>query len=142
MFYFLLALTINLILLYSMYQKLIIRINEPDKKEKAEINSLMVEFNRVTKNNIDLLEDKVQEIKNLLRLVDGKIAELKKGNAPSEVIKDGLKTMPPPPPRTKANKVEVISRYYEEGRSVREIAGILGITDSEVELYLNFKKKK
>ena len=80
MFYFILSIAVNLFIIYSFYKKVIIKISEPDKKEKAEINSLMVEFNKITKNNIDLLEEKVYEVKNVLKLLDVKILEIKKNN--------------------------------------------------------------
>ena len=144
MFYFILSIAVNLFIIYSFYKKVIIKISEPDKKEKAEINSLMVEFNKITKNNIDLLEEKVYEVKNVLKLLDVKILEIKKNNIVDtklgEIInevsaEDNVINFKP------ANKTSIIKDLFKEGKSSKEIAKVMGISKAEVELYINLQKK-
>ena len=144
MFYFILSIAVNLFIIYSFYKKVIIKISEPDKKEKAEINSLMVEFNKITKNNIDLLEEKVYEVQNVLKLLDVKILEIKKNNIVDtklgEIInevsaEDNVINFKP------ANKTSIIKDLFKEGKSSKEIAKVMGISKAEVELYINLQKK-
>ncbi len=143
MFYFLLSLVINLFILYTVYQKLIIKMNEPEKKEKAEMNSLILEFNKITKNNIDLLEDKINELKSIIQLADEKI-ELrenrkdleKKINSPLRMVDNN------PVEYNRINKTEIMEKYIQEGKSSKEIAKLMGINTAEVELYQNLKRKR
>lgn len=140
MFYFLLALVINLFVLYSVYQKLLIRINEPERRDKAEMNSIMTEFNRITKNNIDLLEDKIAEIKNLMRILDEKTSRAVKQESRPDAAREGVKA--PAEKSLRFAKGEAIGKYHAEGKSPGEISEILGISSAEVELYLNLGKKR
>lgn len=173
MIYFILSIIVNLIIIYNVYNKLLLKISAPEVKEKSEINSIIVEFNKVTKNNIDLLEEKVAEIKNLLLLADRKMAELKnielgttarsfslnvplikdkieikekeiKNKAKKEIknLENPVKTFIPHMRNYRANKGEIIKKYLKEGHTENEIAKEMGISTSEVELYMGLIQKK
>ena len=49
MFYLIISIIINFFLIYFIYKKILSKINEPEKKHQAEINSLIIEFNKITK---------------------------------------------------------------------------------------------
>jgi len=113
---------------------------EAEKKYKAEVNSLMVEFNKTAKNNFDLMEEKVAEIKNLLRLTDDKMdkinkmeikaAETKKDSNPDNIMKLPV-----------SKKSTIIKKLIAEGKSSSNISKIMGISKAEVDIYLNLLKK-
>ena len=115
-------------------------MHEPDKRHMAEINSLIVEFNKVTKNNIDLLEEKVDEVKNIIQVAQEKIREFKMNEAlnrlpvKEEHVNDVKVAVP-------KNKTDIIKGLLKEGKDSKEIAAIMGISKAEVELYKNLSKK-
>lgn len=118
-------------------------MNEPEKKEKAEMNSLIVEFNKITKNNIDLLEDKIHELKSIIQRADEKIEEWEKKNSLGKKINSPLSMVDSNPVEyNRINKTEIIENYIQEGKSTKEIAKLMGINSAEVELYQNLKRKR
>ncbi len=140
MFYLIISIIINFFLIYFIYKKILTKINEPEKKHHAEINSLIIEFNKITKNNIDLLEEKIYEIKNLLKLADKKFQDLKSSNNQKQfsnkIFIDNAVTI------NQKNKSNIIKDLLKEGKSNKEIAKIMGISKAEVELYINLVGKK
>lgn len=140
MFYLIISIIINFFLIYFIYKKILSKINEPEKKHLSEINSLIIEFNKITKNNIDLLEEKIYEIKNLLKLVDKKFQDLKNFNNQKQFLNktsiDNAVTF------NQKNKSNIIKDLLKEGKSDKEIAKIMGISKAEVELYINLAGKQ
>lgn len=146
MWYLIISVIINLFIIYYFYKKIKLQINEPKLKQRSEINSLIIEFNKITKNNIDLLEEKVHEIKNLLKLIDDKKQQLNNlkldlPDIPVEQKKIKEKNISENVfPMTKQNKNSIIKDLVKEGKNSKEIAKIMGISKAEVELYLNLLK--
>jgi|GEM_PF-6969038 len=140
MIYFIISIIINIFIIYSVYKKVMAKVHEPDKRHMAEINSLIVEFNKVTKNNIDLLEEKVDEVKNIIQVAQEKIREFKMNEAlnrlpvKEEHVNDVKVAVP-------KNKTDIIKGLLKEGKDSKEIAAIMGISKAEVELYKNLSKK-
>ena len=132
------SIIINLSIIYYFYKKIIIRINEPEKKYSAEINSLMVEFNKTAKNNFDLMEEKVLEIKTLLQLIDNR---MNKANKVNDVIKKKEKLPAKIVKSPGLNKSGVIKKMLKEGKSSMNISRIMGISKAEVDLYIKLQKK-
>ncbi len=168
MFYFLLSLIINIILIYYIYKKIITRYSEPEKRLTSEINSLIIEFNKISKNNIDLIEDRIEEVKNLLKLMDKKKEELEKlkndlennrayknidnthrinitDNIISEINNKTSRSKKRPKKvikNKKEDKYTLILNLYKKNKTIKEIAEILGISRGEVKLYIDLIKAK
>ncbi len=152
MVYFFFSLIINILLLYLVYKKIIAKYTEPNKKEIAEINSLIIEFNKIAKNNIDILEDKIDEIKNVLALVDRKVDLSKSGE--TKVVKNENKKIlnfeavkkssskDIKRKKQKIDKFQLIKELYGENKNAKTIAKILGVSKGEVELYIELIKKQ
>lgn len=158
---FLLSVTVSIFIAYIIYKKLSTQISEPELKERSEINSLIIEFNKITKNNIDLLEEKVSEIKNLLVIVDRKMADYKNLELNTKVKASFEKTLVDLKEDNKKhfsrpeidikhshikqeksnNKSEMIKTYLQEGKSDKQIAKLLGISKAEVQLYMGMMNK-
>ncbi len=132
MFYFFLSLIINLFIIYLVYKKLNRKIEDIPRIDTSEINSLMVEFNKLTKNNIDLLEEKINEVKSTLILAENKLKELK--NTQSEKSKKKK--------QKNRGKYETIIELHKKGIKEENIAKELGISVEEVKLFLSLNKKK
>ncbi len=134
------SIIINLFIIYSFYKKVIVKIHEPEKKYRAEINSLMIEFNKTAKNNFDLMEEKILEIKNLLQIIDVKMNKNKKINNEKIPVKE--KEDPDNVIEfSGSNKSTVIKKLFSEGKSSKNISKIMGISKAEVDLYLKLQKK-
>ncbi len=134
------SIIVNLFIIYFFYKKILLIINEPEKKNQAAINSLMIEFNKTAKNNLDLLEEKIFEIKNMLQLVDDKTKKIDKMDKDLIITKrenntdSYIKSAGP-------NKHALIKKLMREGKNSKEISKIIGISKAEVDLYINLIKK-
>jgi len=133
------------------------RIEFPQEKEFSEINSLMIEFNKLTKNNIDLIEEKIEELKKVIKIADEKILQLseKIGNTfdinkitkptiSSNKLWTSTKTKKADVNLKvkKMDKYKTIQKLLKKNKSPEEIADFLGISISEVKLYINLIKNK
>lgn len=159
-------LLINILLIALLYLKIKkdIRENKNDvsvlpEDVKREINSVITEFNKTAYNNINLLEEKIDEIKELLKIAK---ETAKKTSQPSEIeenifdisqnrniltkrhIEPRIAEIPKPKEEAKKlkNKYSKIDSYIKQGYKTIEIAKLLGISVTEVNLYLNLKKSK
>jgi hypothetical protein len=146
----------NLFIVFRIYKKLQSQIIHPEIKERSEINGLIVEFNRTAKNNIDLLEEKMLEMKNLLNLMD----EKNKGLITPSLIENEVKSKPVPEKKkkekkrkksikhdniidlTSSSKSSIVEQLYNDGKSSLQISKIIGISKLEVDLLLKFINKK
>ena len=152
-----LSIIINLSLVYLFYKRIMHRIEFPQEKEFSEINSLMIEFNKLTKNNIDLIEEKIEELKKVIKIADEKILQLseKIGNTfdinkitkptiSSNKLWTSTKTKKADVNLKvkKMDKYKTIQKLLKKNKSPEEIADFLGISISEVKLYINLIKNK
>lgn len=143
-----LSIIINLIIIYFFYKRIIHKIEFPQKKELSEINSLMVEFNKLTKNNVDLIEEKIEELKKVVKIADEKILNLSKGikeNIDIAIREDNLNLTTNKNTKLnsskKQDKYKTIEKLLKKKKSPQEIAEFLGISISEVKLYINLIKE-
>ncbi len=154
MIYFFFSLIINIFLLYIVYKKLVAKYTEPNRKEISEINSLIIEFNKIAKNNIDLLEDRLEQIKEYVKLFDLKLKELNslenKEAVFNNIKNNSVIPLSPSKNQVKANKstkrkldkFSVIKKMYlEDKKRASTIAKQLGISKGEVDLYIELIKK-
>lgn len=98
---------------------------------KQEINSVLVEFNKSANENISILETKIDEAKSLVKHLNNiNIHDTgsESNNESSEV--------------KKAGKYELIDIYLKQKIKPVKIAKILGISITEVNLYIKLKKQK
>jgi len=147
------SLIINIFIVYLVYKKITYKIEYPVEKDKSEINSLMIEFNRLTKNNIDLIEEKIDEIKKVIDLADKQLSIYKAGilvdnnpiNKKNRAVVDrvenseiGISDIGNR--KKKGDKYKQIKELMKEGKSSDEIAKIMGISVNEVNLYMEMNK--
>jgi hypothetical protein len=134
-----LSIFINLIIIYFVYNNLIAKIQFPHKQETSEIQSIMVELNKLTKNNVDLIEEKIEELKNIIKIADSKISQL---NSLLNIIqKNEVESIPkkkniPIEPK-KEDKYTIIKNLLKKKMTPLQIAKHLGISIEEVKLYIN-----
>lgn len=142
-----LSIILNLIIIYLFYKRIIHKIEFPQEKEFSEINSLMIEFNKLTKNNVDLIEEKIEELKKVIKIADEKIANLSNRlKVQDEKREDNLVLTPDKrrnqvSPR-KQDKYKTIQKLLKKKKSPRDIAEVLGISISEVKLYINLIEER
>jgi hypothetical protein len=133
-------------------------LTEVADKFKKEINTVAVNFNRISSDNITLLEEKSLEVRELLKLINMKIEEYKKLEAKyGEIEKQMSAQMPvspvhstklyvPDPQRhgkPKKPEEEVgsekalrVLKFFDDGKPVDRIARELDISEHEVRYYL------
>ncbi len=133
------------------------------RKVREELSSLLVELNKTTEQNINLIEDKVESLNRLIDRADKKIGLLKRETEKHEVSRAVYsrinETRPPAgsggaaaggagsgepgvregPP---AGLAEKVIKLYREGFSAGVIAGHLGTTVGEVELIISLQEGK
>jgi hypothetical protein len=117
------------------------------REVRNELNSIMVELNRITNQNIGLIEDKINQLKEFLTKADKRLSLLKREEEKHEVSKHSyLKIVQNQPENRPTNKPadiqkEVI-RLHREGFTPGIIAGHIGTTIGEVELIISLEERK
>ncbi|MBN1897948.1 MAG: hypothetical protein JW827_04155 [Spirochaetes bacterium] len=151
MFILIVSVAINLFILYYAYKKITLKMESPQEKNLSEINSLMVEFNKLTKNNVDLIEEKIDELGKAIRIADEKLNRMREqiNDIPlneasivknlKEVSRD-LVTLNEMKNRTQ-DKYKSIKQYLKKNKNPSQIAELLGISRGEVDLYINLIKE-
>jgi len=122
------------------------------QKVKEELTSIMVELNRTTDQNIGVVEDKIQQLKELIATAEKRIAllsrESRKQSAGTEVYSRlaeqqlAQEKKPKPEQRREAGLQEEVIRLHREGFSPGVIAGHVGTTVGEVELIISVGRRK
>lgn len=127
-------------------------------KFRNEVSKLITEFNRVSNANINILEDKIEDLKNVIKLADNKIIQLNSkltdldivANRPKKPITEPeeIKELTPhkkiKPLSIKATleeKKEKIGELVIAGFSIEEIAKAVNMSKGEVQLVLELKNK-
>lgn len=146
------VLLINLVAVFVFYRLLVERIKKNSDLEKImgnyrkELRSYMVELNKVAHDNTNVLDEKINEAREVLRLA-GKI-EKSQVAVPVErkvdlVVKDEVReTVRPSRKKSKSGKPESASKkekilgFFNKGDSIPDIARKMDITQNEVKLYL------
>ena len=116
--------------------------DETVEKVREELNSIMVEINRTTEQNIGIIEDRVSQLSDLIVKADKKLSLLQredtKRNSSERVLKQIRSEQPP----RENNVHDRVLRLYREGFSPEVIAGHIGTTVGEVELIISLKERK
>lgn len=152
---FLLLLVINLIIIAALYWRLIKRYSEIIKLDNnkngdhayQKMLQLTTEFNRVSNTNIDILENKIEELRKEIENASIKINQLKKISKKSkkEVI---LSEVNKEEAKEEKSLEEVSSDRYElanslinQGLAIDEVAKRVKLSKSEVELVSQLRKR-
>lgn len=129
---------------------------EITEKIKIELNSIMVELNQITEQNIGLIEDKIKSLSELLNNADKKINIIKRETEKhqvgskvydnivlkkqADIIASSVKNNSGR--NNNNNTKEKVYKLFNEGFSSDIIAGKLGITVGEVDLIVSMKSRK
>jgi len=125
-----------------------IRADESGQKIQDELGSIMVELNRTTEQNIQLIEDKIGTLQELLAEVDKRLSVLKRESEKHEIsrsIYDQIKRGQGSDRKEQIgdrNIQKKVMRLHREGISPSVIAGHLGTTVGEVELIISLENSK
>lgn len=120
---------------------------------EQEVEKLLVELNHATASNIDLIEARIRELKEMLAVVDKRIGLLKREEEKHEVGKKVynkiVKTPPVPiieqaaiPEPSVVSLRDKILNLYHSGFSSPMIASQVGKTVGEVELVISLSEKE
>jgi hypothetical protein len=139
---------VGFFLIYALLKKRLTRFVETEKmgeRVREELNSIMVELNRITEQNVGVIEDRIKSLAELLAKADKKIALLKREAEKHEVgsaVYRSLKERQPPEVGEKPESMrQKVLRLHGEGFSPEVIAGNLGTTIGEVELIISMKRQ-
>ncbi|MEW6095478.1 MAG: hypothetical protein AB1567_02980 [bacterium] len=137
----------------------IINVESKDvDKFRNEVSKLITEFNRVANTNINILEDKTEDLKNVIKLADDKIIKLNSKLTDLEILANRdkkpvsrTKQEEEPPVRQKIKplskkatldeKKEKIEELVIAGFPIEEIAKAVNMSKGEVQLVLELKNK-
>ena len=142
---------LGLIVVYHLLKKRIARVAEPDAvldKVRNELNSIMVELNSTTDQNVRLISNRIEQLKELLSTTDRKISLLKRETEKHDVSKAVYSQIMNRGPQIGAKKVgdksvqDEVIKLHREGFSAGVIAGHVGTTVAEVELIISMATKK
>lgn len=125
-------------------------------KFRDEVSKLITEFNRVSNTNINIIEDKIEDLKDVLKLADNKIIKLnskltdldilanreKKSVSKVEESPVIQKIKPLSKKATLSEKKEKIEELMIAGFSIEEIAKTVSMSKGEVQLVLGLKNKR
>ena len=145
---------LGFIIIYFMLKRWIERRIKPDevgRKVQDELGSIIVELNKTTEQNIELIEDKIARLQELLVEADKKLSLLKREAEKHEISRSIYDQISSGRTRSQPGetgqggdrniKREVI-RLHKEGFSPGVIAGYVGTTVGEVELIISLQNSK
>ena len=114
------------------------------QKMREELNSIMVEINRATEQNVGILEDKIGQLGELVRQADKKLSLLRreeeKQGISEQILKRAQSSLQNLPPEEKTQSK--VLRLYREGHTAEDIAGRVGTSLGEVELIISLESRK
>ncbi len=127
-------------------------------KFRDEVSKLITEFNRVSNTNINIIEDKIEDLKEVIKLADNKIIKLNskltdldilahRDKKPINKTEEGeeppaiQKIKPLSKKATLNEKKERIEELMIAGFSIEEIARAVSMSKGEVQLVLGLKNK-
>lgn len=146
-----LLLSIGLIIIYLSLRQLVkgwLRNNSHLATIQKEIERFIIELNSTTARNIDLIETRVKELKELLDTIDKRITLLKREEEKHElsktvytkIINKGEVKEVNPDNSGPGLKERILNLYYA-GFSSQAIAARVGKTIGEVELIISLAEK-
>lgn len=125
-------------------------------KFRNEVSKLITEFNRVANTNINILEDKIEDLKGVIKLADDKIVRLNSKLTDLEILanrdkkptaKEVEEVIPKKKIKPLSNKAtlhekkERIEELVREGVPIEEIAKAVNMSKGEVQLVVELKNK-
>ena len=125
-----------------------IKPDEMGQKIQDELGSIMVELNRTTEQNIQLIEDKIGTLKELLAKVDKTLSVLKRESEKHDISRSIYDQIRQGQVRDERGQIgdrniqKEVMRLHGEGFSPSVIAGHLGTTVGEVELIISLEHSK
>ncbi len=125
-----------------------IKADDMGQKIQDELGSIMVELNRTTEQNIQLIEDKIGTLQELLAEVDKRLSVLKRESEKHEISRSIYDQLRQGQARDERGQIgdrniqKEVMRLNGEGFSPSIIAGYLGTTVGEVELIISLEKNK
>ena len=138
---------VGFFIFYIFVKRALERGNTPDaaiEKVREELNSIMVEINRTTEQNVEIIEDKLKVLTEFLEKADKKLMLLQKEGEKRLVTSSIMRNVnrkPAPTGKKDKNKRGEVLRLYRDGLSPDEIAGEIGTTVGEVELIISMKNR-
>ena len=142
---------LGFLVVYFLLKRWIERRIKPDEmgqKIQDELGSIMVELNRTTEQNIQLIEDKIGTLQELLAEVDKKLSVLKRESEKHEISRSVYDQIRQGRGRDAKGQIgdrniqKEVMRLHREGFSPGVIAGRLGTTVGEVELIISLENSK
>lgn len=124
-------------------------------KFRDEVSKLITEFNRVSNTNINIIEDKIEDLKEVLKLADNKIIKINSKLTDLDILANRekksvskveeptviQKIKPLSKKATLSEKKEKIDELMIAGFSIEEIAKAVSMSKGEVQLVLGLKNK-
>jgi len=126
-------------------------------KFRNEVSKLITEFNRVSNTNINILEDKIEDLKEVIKLADDKIVKLNSKLTDLEIVanrdinpiakesKEHIprkKIKPLSHKATLNEKKERIEELILAGVPIEEIAKAVNLSKGEIQLVWGLKKRR
>ena len=112
-------------------------------KIREEVNQIIVELNQTADRNIALIEDRIQNIIDLLSKADKRISVLQRETEKHEVSKNMYQNvMEATKRKDEVNRQQEVLRLFREGISSVTIANRTGIPIGEVELIISLGSRK
>ena len=117
------------------------------REVRNELTSIMVELNRITNQNVGLIEEKINQLKKFLTKADKRLSLLKREEEKHEVSKKSYLKIVQNQPETRqtnkpANIQKEVIRLHREGFTPGVIAGHTGASIGEVELIISLEERK
>ena len=117
---------------------------------REEVNRIIVELNQTTDRNIGLIEDRINQLMELLAKADKKISLLQREGEKHEVSKkiynnitrSRAKKQYEPEPDERRDKQDEVLRLHQAGFSAPIIAKRVGSPLGEVELIISLSERK
>lgn len=151
--YFLAVITSLLALFfgYSLYVKKKDLVVDPREAKDLEgsMSVLLTDFNRVSNTNINVLEDKIKDLREVIELADDKIRRLNGIMADLEILSSRVKKGERAASRVNLTSTPSVTKQYKhirqltsKGISTPGIAKELDISSEDVQLVLNAKNRR
>lgn len=132
------------------YRRFSIKEERSRERINTEIEGILTEFNTVSNENIELLDDRTEELRAVVELADLKISKLNRlidrAEGLSKVLKEERAHRKSSDPKnensvTQSHREQVLS-LAEEGYSPQQIAQKTGIKPGEVSVIIRLNRSR
>lgn len=151
MIYFAVGVVIVTVFLYHIFKRSFrMRINREEEKFKIEFRDntikLITDFNRVSNTNINILEDKINDLRRTIELADERIIklnllinDLQIMSNRCEMASGNEASLKPISQARGSGRYDKVYELASNGSSIEEIAKSVDMSKSEVKLVLGLK---